>query len=173
MCAHGLLTGKTQMLPTAQDAARRLLILLAINSHALRLMMLWDFTFRTAEAIGSLTRQTPTWRSLGLRGERLKLRAKWNWFRERRAMRQLLSELGLSSCLTVEEREFLYLGCQTLPERKRAVFPGRLRQPLAWPGHSGSCRAFGPWTSSLTGSWILRRTQRRSGASCRPQPCGR
>src|SRR5437870_2346808 len=132
--AHDVLIGKTQMPPNAQDAARRLLILLAINSHALRLMMLWDFTFRTAAAMRGLTGQTPTWSSLGLRGERLKWRAKWNWFWERRAMRNVLSKLGLSSCLTSEEREFLYLGLSDASRSKACGFSWRIEAAacMAW-----------------------------------------
>ena len=122
------------MPPNAQDAARRLLVLSVISSHALRLMMLWDFTFRTAAAMRSLTGQTPAWRSLGLRGERLKWRAKWNWFWERRAIRNVLSELGLSSSLTSEEREFLYLGLSDASRTKACGFSWQIEAAacIAW-----------------------------------------
>jgi hypothetical protein len=96
--------------PSAKDAARRLLILLGINSHALRLMMVWDFTYRTREAMRHLTGQTPTWHSLGYRGQWLRLRARWNWLWERRAIQGVLKTVGLFSYLTVHEREFLRLG---------------------------------------------------------------
>src|SRR6266446_515623 len=119
------------MPPSAQDAARRLLILLSISSHAVRLMMVWDFTFRTVAAIRSLTGQSPSWRSLGLRGEWLKLRANWNWFWERRTIRDVLTKAGLFSYLTTDEHEFLQLDCQTSQEPKRASVCGRSRRPLA------------------------------------------
>jgi hypothetical protein len=111
-----------------------LLILLAIKSHALRLMMVWDFMFRSAEVMRTLTGQTPTWRSLGLRGERLKWRARWNWFWERRAMRNVLSQLGLSSSLTSEEREFLSLGLSEPSRTKACGFSWQIEAAacLAW-----------------------------------------
>jgi hypothetical protein len=57
-----------------------------------------------------LTGQSPGWRSLGLRGEWAKLRARWNWFRECRAIQKAFRTVGLSAHLTRAEREFLRLG---------------------------------------------------------------
>ncbi len=98
------------MPPSPNDAARRLLILLAIKSHALRLMMVWDFTFRTRQAMRELTGATPTWHSLGCRGHWLQFRARWNWLWERRSIRDVIMAAGVFSHLTFREREFLRLG---------------------------------------------------------------
>jgi hypothetical protein len=97
-------------------------------------MMVWDFTFRTAAAMRNLTGQTPSWRSLGLRGERLKLRAKWNWFWERRAVREVLRKLDLSCALASEEREFLHLGLSA-DSRKRAC-------EFSWQIEAAACIAW-------------------------------
>jgi hypothetical protein len=96
--------------------------------------MLWDFTFRTAAAMKSLTGHTPGWRSLGLRGERLKLRAKWNWFWERRAVREVLRRLDLSNSLAGEEREFLHLGLSAASRTKACGF--------SWQIESAACIAW-------------------------------
>jgi hypothetical protein len=97
-------------------------------------MMLWDFTFRTAAAMKSLTGQTPGWRSLGLRGERLKLRAQWNWFWERRAVREVLCKLDLSSSLANDEREFLHLGLSAASRTKACGFSWQIEAAacIAW-----------------------------------------
>lgn len=122
------------MAPSSQDAARRLLILLAIVSHALRLMLLWDFVFRTAAAVQNLTGSSPRWRSLGLRGEWLKLRARWNWFWGRRALRRVLRERGLVPFLTCDERKFLRLGLTELSraEAHRFLWHIEAAACIAW-----------------------------------------
>jgi hypothetical protein len=73
-------------------------------------MMVWDFVFRTRSAMQELTGQSPGWQSLGLRGEWLKLRARWNWFWERRAIQKVFRTAGLSADLTRSEHAFLRLG---------------------------------------------------------------
>ena len=120
--------------PNAQDAARRLLILPAMNAHALRLMMIWDFTFRPATAFRDLTGQPPMWRSLGLRGRWLKLRAKWTWLWERRAIRNVLRSVGLLSLLTPEELEFLRLGLSERARTKSSEFLWQIEAAacIAW-----------------------------------------
>ncbi len=133
-CTYKLVIREKQMPPGPQDVARRFLVLLAVHSHALRLMMLWDFTFRTAEAMTNLTGHTPSWRSLGLRGEWLKWRARWNWFGERRAMREVLRRLGLSSSLASQERQFLGLG---LSETSRTE-----AGELGWQIEAAACLAW-------------------------------
>src|SRR5262245_29030072 len=122
------------MPPCSQDAARRLLVLLAVSSHALRLMLVWDFTFRTAAAMKSLTGLTPRWRSPGLKGEWLKWRAKWNWFWERRTRQQVLNRLGLSSSLTSEELGFLRLGLSEASREKADRFSWQIEAAacVAW-----------------------------------------
>lgn len=96
--------------PSAQDAVRRLIILLLLTSHATRLMLMWDFSFRTREAFARLTGVTPEWHSLGMRGMWMKLRARWNWFWERHATVQRLASAGLIDHLTAEERALLEAG---------------------------------------------------------------
>jgi hypothetical protein len=97
-------------------------------------MLLWDFTFRTASAMRNLTGQAPSWRSLGLRGEGLKLRAKWNWFWERRAMGGVLRKLNLSSSLSSVEREFLHLGLSDASRTQASGFSWQIEAAacIAW-----------------------------------------
>lgn len=120
--------------PSPKTAARRLLVLLALSSHALRLMMLWDFVFQTAATMKSLTGQAPRWRSLGLRGQRLKLGTRWNWFWERRALREALRKLDLSCCLSSEEGEFLHLGLSAACRARACKFSWQIEAAgcIAW-----------------------------------------
>jgi hypothetical protein len=71
--------------------------------------MVWDFVFRTRTTMRHLSGHTPAWRSLGFRGEWLKLRARWNWIWERHTVRGDLRRGGRFSQLTLAEREFLRL----------------------------------------------------------------
>ena len=80
------------------------------SGHALRLILVWDFTFRSRAAVEALTGQTPRWRSLGWRGHWLRARAQWNWRGECRSIQAFFRAVGLSSDLTDGERRFIRLG---------------------------------------------------------------
>jgi hypothetical protein len=97
-------------------------------------MMLWDFTFRTAEALRSLTGHSCGWHSLGFRGEWLKLRAKWNWLWERKAVREILRKLELSDALMREEREFMHLGLSGASRARACGFSWQIEAAacIAW-----------------------------------------
>jgi hypothetical protein len=77
---------------------------------------------------------SPTWRSLGFKGEWLKVRAKWNWFWERRAIRNVMRNLSLLAYLTSGEREFLHAG---LSEAARAKACN-----LLWQIEAAACIAW-------------------------------
>jgi hypothetical protein len=108
----------SMMPPTGTDAARRLLILIYLQGHAHRLMMLWDFGFRVRESMERLMGQPSGWKSLGIRGARLTLRALWKWRYERWATRRSLIAAGLFGRFTPQERHFFNLRLtQGSPER--------------------------------------------------------
>ena len=96
--------------PNAKLVAKRLLILLAVKQRAQRLMMLWDFGFRMRESFQTHFGLTPVWKSLGWRGEWLRLKARWKFQNERRWFRWTLRAWRLSSALAKSEREFVRLG---------------------------------------------------------------
>ena len=108
--------------PNAKDAARRLLILLAVKSHAVRLMMIWDFIFQTRAAMRNLTGQRPTWHSTGYEWDWLRLRARWRWLWERRAIRGVLRSVDLFAHLTAGEQEFFRLGLSQASRDKACEF---------------------------------------------------
>jgi hypothetical protein len=93
--------------PTSQDAARRLLVLLVVKTLALRVMMRWDFIFRTRDTLKKSFGIEPEWNSLGLGGWWIRQRARWNWRRERSAWRRALKEAGAAAELTMKESVFL------------------------------------------------------------------
>jgi len=120
-----------------RDAARRLMILLALKDHAVRLMLIWDFAFLARDSFERLTGQTPRWKTLGIRGESLKFRAKWNWVWECRSIRNSLRVTGLSEYLSRKEHEFLNLGLSQ-PSRDTA-------NQVLWQVEAAACIA-----------WVLR-----------------
>jgi len=109
--------------PNAHLVAKRLLILLALKQHAQRLMMLWDFGFRIRDSFQTHFGLTPVWRSLGWRGVRQKLKARWTFQKERRGLRWALRACQLSSTLAASERKFLGFGLsQSTRDAANVVF---------------------------------------------------
>jgi hypothetical protein len=104
--------------PNAQDAVRRLLILLKLKSHAIRLRMLWDYTFGFAE----LAKPTPVNLSSVVCVERLKLKGRWLWLVDGWRVRRAFRLAGLACGLSRVERKFLRLRLSTSSKAAASQF---------------------------------------------------
>jgi len=120
--------------PTSQDAARRLLILLVVKSLALRLMMRWDFIFRTRHTLKKSFGIEPEWKSLGFGGWWLRQRAKWNWRTECSAWHRALQEAGAAAGLTTNE--FTFLRCRLSAESRESA------NQMLWQIEGAACIAW-------------------------------
>jgi hypothetical protein len=95
-------------------------------------MMLWDFP-------DGGSHEKPDWADSSLAFTRTQGRAaetarKWNWFWERRAVRELLRRLDLSCSLASEEREFLAVALSAASRAKACEF--------AWQIEAAACIAW-------------------------------
>jgi len=120
--------------PSAPEVECRLLILLYLQGHAHRLMMLWDFGFMLQESMQRLIGQTPTWRLSAIHAERRKIRVRWRWRYERWAARRSLAREGLFDRFTTQELHFFKLG---LTKRAREMANG-----YSWGIEAAACVAW-------------------------------
>lgn len=120
--------------PTATEVVRRLTALCVLKSHAIRLMMVWNFCFRTHQAVAKATGESPTWTGGGAAFWWLGLRARWNWCWERRDVRKYLVAANLWSTLTPEERGFVGMGLNeaSATHAGRVLWQVEAATVLAW-----------------------------------------
>jgi hypothetical protein len=120
--------------PSVTEVARRLAVLHVLSSHAIRLMMVWNFGFRARKAISEITGETPHWADHGLNFSWLRIRARWNWWWERRGFRESLTGADLWGALTLVERRFTRMGLDEASARHagQALWQVEAAAVLAW-----------------------------------------